>query len=71
MGLDQLYGAYNKSLARLRKMEQWEKTASHEEQLRFQGNVNQVVDDCSKALNAIRAYREVTTDEVLNGFHIN
>lgn len=64
----ELMADYNKKLARYRKMEEWEKNASHEDQLKLEKHIRQVIDDCSQALNRVQALRSVAIDEVINGF---
>lgn len=70
MELKRLMADYNKRLARYRKMEAWEGNASHDDQIKFEQQIIQAIDDCSLALNRVQALRPVTMDEVINGFAI-
>ena len=68
MALKQLMADYNKKLARYNKMAQWEKNASHADQMNLEKHIREVINDCSQALHQVQKLRPVTTDEVLNGF---
>jgi len=70
MELKRLMADYNKRLARYNKMAEWESNASHEDQLKLEKHICQVIDDCSQALNRVQTLRSVTMDEVINGFAI-
>ena len=61
---------YNSKLARYHRMCKWCATASHEEQLQQEAHIQQVIKDCADALNLIREFREVSSDEVQKGFKI-
>lgn len=67
---DGLLRTYNDKLARYLRMCKWCETASHAEQLQQETHIQQVIDDCNQVLNEIRRYREVTDDEVLQGFDL-
>lgn len=68
--LEGLLRDYNSKLARYRRMCQWCEKASLDEQLQQETHIQQVIDDCNQVLNEIRRYREVTDDEVLQGFDL-
>lgn len=70
MELSKLMEDYNKKLARYYKMASWEQNASHEDQLKLEKHIRQVIDDCSQALNRVQELRKVTLDEVVGGFTI-
>lgn len=61
---------YNDRLARYQRMTKWCETASQDEQLQQEAHIQQVIDDCNNVLNEIRRFREVTDDEVLQGFEL-
>lgn len=67
---DGLLRTYNDKLARYRRMCKWCEKASLDEQLQQEAHIQQVIDDCNQVLNEIRRYREVTDDEVLQGFDL-
>lgn len=65
---EELLRAYNAQIARHNRMCQWLETASPEEQQKWEKQVMQVIRDCSQLVVAIERYRQMTFDEVRNGF---
>lgn len=65
-----LLSIYNDRLARYQRMTKWCDTASQDEQLQQAAHIQQVIDACNNVLNEIKRYREVTADEIRDGFSI-
>ena len=70
MELRDLMADYNKKLLRYYKMTDRERNASPADQLKLVEHICQVIDDCSKTLNKVQEMRNVTPDEVINGFAV-
>ena len=65
-----LLQVYNDKLARYERMCRWCDTASQAEQLQQATHIQQVIEDCNNVLNEVGRYREVTSDEIRDGFTI-
>ena len=62
---------YNAALKRYTDMEKWAETASEEEQLKHYKHVVDVINNCNRLLNEIRAIDPlVAPTEILYGFKI-
>lgn len=51
-------------------MDNWCNNTSHDEQLKQQANIYQVINECNDLINEISKYIPVTSDEIENGFDV-
>lgn len=68
--LEQLLIRYNEKLKRYQNMDNWCNNTSHDEQLKQQANIYQVINECNDLINEISKYIPVTSDEIENGFDV-
>lgn len=61
---------FNQALKRFHKMERWCKTATIEEQRKYEPNILEVINKCNDTLNEIKKHIDVTREEILRGFKI-
>ena len=61
---------YNENLKRLKKLEEWEKSASEKALLspRVEKEASIIVENCRQSLEAILKVQKVTKEEIFNGF---
>ena len=66
--MDNLKREYNAALTRFNNMEKWCKTASIEEQLKYESEIYFVIDEVTRLYNILRKKGEIASSEALRGF---
>ena len=66
--MNNLKKEYNAALKRFLNMEKWCKTASIEEQLKYEDEIYFVIDEVARLYNILRKKGQISSSKVLRGF---